>query len=78
MKRNKSWLFVFADSDKELHFYDVKASPAEAFARISVKQPTYVLLDVLAFTSPDEATTNAIQMRSACETLRFYQKQLAV
>jgi hypothetical protein len=76
MKRNKSWLFVFADTDKELHFYDTKSSPAEAFARISVKQPTYKLLDVLAFTSPDEATSNAINMRSACETIRFYQKQI--
>lgn len=76
MKRNKSWLFVFADPNKELHFYDTKYSPHDAYNRIVEKQPLYTLLDVLAFTSPDEAQSNAVQMRSACETIRFYQKQL--
>lgn len=74
MKRNKSWLFIFADPAKELHFYDTRTSPADALARITAKQPSYHLLDVLGFTASEEATTNAVQLRAAAETIRHYQR----
>jgi len=76
MKRNKSWLFIFADPAQELHYYDTKTSPADALGRIAAKQPSYTLLDVLGFTSPDEATSNAVQLRAATETIRHYQRMI--
>ena len=77
LQKNKSWLFVFADPNKKLHFYDAKFSPREAFERIINKQPAYEMLDVIAFVSPDEAGKIATNLRQAQEMLDYYTSSLS-
>ena len=72
LQRNKSWLFVFVDKSRKLHFYDAKFSPREAFERIAIRQPDYEMLDVVAFVSSEEATKLATNLRQAQEMLDYY------
>lgn len=70
--RNKSWLFVFMDANRALQFYDARHSPRDAFERILKAQPRHELLDVLAFTSADEAKNVAISLQQARTMLDYY------
>jgi hypothetical protein len=74
--RNKSWLFVFMDADRELQFYDARHSPRDAFDRILRAQPRHELLDVLAFTSADEAKKVAVELQQARTLLNYYSSMM--
>lgn len=74
--RNKSWLFVFVDETRTLHFYDAKGTPREAFERIITAKPKHEMLDVLAFTSADEAKNIAISLHQARTMLEYYTKMI--
>ena len=82
IKRNKSWLFIFGEASGELHFYDVKFEPGAAFDRIidahEKKDRATELLDLLAYTTPDEAADNAKLLRDAQTTINYYRKLISV
>jgi hypothetical protein len=76
--RNKSWLFVAKDCDGALHFYDNKFSPNEACKRITLAQPDYEILDIVAYTDADGANTTARALRDAQALFKYYNAEVRV
>jgi hypothetical protein len=76
LKRNKSWLLVYGDSEGKLHFYDTKYSPDAAFDRVNAAHAKdgrrTELVDVMAYTALDEAELHAKTLRDAQLTLDYY------